>query len=74
VYLLGCPIPLFNDPDKIVIPTQRTSDKIVKNLSYFTEDEIPNDSSQSSPLFGGHLSWKQREDSFKLKSNMKVNK
>lgn len=73
VYLLGCPIPLFDDPDKIVIPTRRTSDKIVKNLSYFTEDEIPNDSSQSSPLFGGHLSWKQREESFKLKSNMKVN-
>jgi len=73
VYLLGCPIPLSNDPDKIVIPTRRTSDKTVKNLSYFTKDEIPNDSSQSFPLFGGHLSWKQREESFKLKSNMKVN-
>lgn len=71
--LLGCPIPVSDDPDKIVIPTGRTSDKIVKDLSYVTEDEVPNDSSESSPLFGGHISWKQREDSFKLKSNMKVN-
>lgn len=71
--ILGCPIPVSNNPDKIVIPTGRTSDKIVKKLLYVTEDEIPNNSSQSSPLFGGHLSWKQREESFKLKSNMKVN-
>ncbi|CAI8618628.1 unnamed protein product [Vicia faba] len=67
-----CPIPVSDDPDKIVTPTGRTSDKIVKNLSYVIEDDVPNDSSESSPLFGGHLSWKQREESFKLKSNMKV--
>lgn len=70
--ILGCPIPVSDDPDKIVIPTGRTSDKIVKNLLYVTEDEVPNNSSESFPLFGGHISWKQREESFKLKSNMKV--
>ncbi|KAL5175374.1 hypothetical protein HKD37_08G021589 [Glycine soja] len=67
-----CPIPLSNDPDKIVIPTGRTPNEIVKNLSYVMEDEVPHSEAQSSPLFGGHPSWKQREESFKLKSNMKV--
>jgi len=37
------------------------------------EDEFPSNGDLSSPLFGGHPSWKQREESFKLKSNMKVN-
>ncbi|CAJ2675160.1 unnamed protein product [Trifolium pratense] len=64
-----CPIPVSNDPDKIVITTERTSNKVVKKLLYVTEDEVPNNSSESSPLFGGHISWKQREESFKLKSN-----
>ncbi|KAH1134614.1 hypothetical protein GLYMA_05G156400v4 [Glycine max] len=67
-----CPIPLSNDPDKIVIPTRRTPNEILKNLSYVMEDEVPHSEAQSSPLFGGHPSWKQREESFKLKSNMKV--
>ncbi|KAL4330234.1 hypothetical protein AHAS_Ahas13G0379700 [Arachis hypogaea] len=67
-----CPIPVANNPDKIIIPNGRTSDKIVKKLSYVMEDEISHNGSQSSPLFGGHISWKQREESFKLKSNMKV--
>ncbi|KAL2343313.1 hypothetical protein Fmac_004598 [Flemingia macrophylla] len=35
-----CPIPVSNDPDNIVIPTGRTSNEIVKNLSYVTEDEV----------------------------------
>ncbi|KAI4345313.1 hypothetical protein L6164_012448 [Bauhinia variegata] len=67
-----CPIPVADDPDKIVIPDGRTSDKIVKNLVYVTEDEVPHDASLSSPLFGGHQSWSQREESFKLNSTMKV--
>lgn len=73
LYSLGCPIPLSNDPDKIVIPTGRTPDNDVKKLLYVMEDEVPHNGSQSSPLFGGHQSWKQREQSFELKSNMKVN-
>ncbi|KAJ6896960.1 hypothetical protein NC651_022987 [Populus alba x Populus x berolinensis] len=36
------------------------------------EDKPVKDGSQSSPLFGGHQSWKQREGSFKLSSSMKV--
>ncbi|XP_027345876.1 uncharacterized protein LOC113857842 isoform X3 [Abrus precatorius] len=71
-FLSGCSIPLANDPDKIVVPTGRTTDEIVKNISYVMEDEVPQNGSKSSPLFGGHQSWKQREESFKLNSNMKV--
>nr|XP_011458690.1 PREDICTED: uncharacterized protein LOC101293359 isoform X2 [Fragaria vesca subsp. vesca] len=69
--LSGCPIPVANDPDKIVIPEGRTPDKIVKKLIY-VEDQAVNDKTQSSPLFGGHESWSQREESFKLKPTMKV--
>ncbi|KAI4317475.1 hypothetical protein L6164_025342 [Bauhinia variegata] len=64
-----CPIPVADDPDKVVIPDGQTSDEIVKNLLYVTEDEVP---SQSPPLFGGHQSWSQREESFKLNATMKV--
>ncbi|KDP35574.1 hypothetical protein JCGZ_09012 [Jatropha curcas] len=66
-----CPIPVANDPDKIVIPEGRTPDKTVKNLSYIMEDEPVKNGSQS-PLFGGHQSWVQRNESFKLNSSMKV--
>ncbi|EEF41118.1 probable hexosyltransferase MUCI70 [Ricinus communis] len=65
-----CPIPVANNPDKIVIPEGRTPDKIVKNLSYILEDEPVKNRSQ--PLFGGHQSWTQREKSFKLNSSMNV--
>ena len=37
------------------------------------EDDLANNGSDSSPLFGGHQSWAQREKSFKPKPNMKVN-
>ena len=67
---LGCPIPIANDPDKVVIPQGRTPDKIVQNLSYIVEDK--KNEFQSPPLFGGHQSWLQREKSFRLKSTMKV--
>ncbi|TXG64911.1 hypothetical protein EZV62_011905 [Acer yangbiense] len=67
-----CPIPVADDPDKIVIPEKRTPDTIVKNLNYILEDEFVHNESQSSPLFGGHQSWSQREESFKLKPTMKV--
>lgn len=67
-----CPIPTVDDPNTIFIPKERTPDTIVKNLTYFLEDEFVHNGSQSSPLFGGHQSWLQREESFKLNSNMKV--
>ncbi|KAK4266674.1 hypothetical protein QN277_027560 [Acacia crassicarpa] len=67
-----CLIPVANDPNKIVIPTGKSSDDIVKILSYIVEDEVPHNEPQSSPLFGGHQSWSQREESFKLNSSMKV--
>ncbi|KAL5561243.1 hypothetical protein UlMin_030990 [Ulmus minor] len=67
-----CTIPLANDPYKIVIPEGRTTDKIVKKLSYVMEDDILSNDSRSTPLFGGHQSWSHREESFKLKPTMKV--
>ncbi|KAF2298690.1 hypothetical protein GH714_025032 [Hevea brasiliensis] len=72
VLVAGCPIPVANNPNEIVIPEGGTPDKIVKNLSYFMEDELVNNGSQPSPLFGGHQSWSQRKESFKLNSSMKV--
>ena len=72
LYCLGCPIPVADDPKKVVIPKGRTPDKVIKNLSFVMEDEISSNGSQSTPLFGGHKSWKQREESFRLKPTMKV--
>ncbi|KAL1812261.1 hypothetical protein ACET3Z_022326 [Daucus carota] len=67
-----CPIPVANDPNKVVIPDRRTPPKFVQRLSYIMEDDGAKNGSQSPPLFGGHQSWVQREESFKLKSTMKV--
>ncbi|WCJ39921.1 hypothetical protein M5689_020869 [Euphorbia peplus] len=66
-----CPIPVVNNPDKIVIPEGRTPDRILKNLYYIREAEPMNNGTEP-PLFGGHESWSQREESFKLNSSMKV--
>ncbi|KAI3960656.1 hypothetical protein MKX01_003830 [Papaver californicum] len=68
-----CTIPVDDDPDSIVKPEKRTPDKFVENLSYILkDDDSSNSGSQSAPLFGGHESWAQREQSFKLNSSMKV--
>ncbi|KAM7470948.1 hypothetical protein LguiA_009131 [Lonicera macranthoides] len=67
-----CSVPIADDPEKIVIPNRRTLDTVVQNLSYIMEDNLVNNGSDSSPLFGGHQSWAQREKSFKPKPNMKV--
>lgn len=64
----GCPIPVADDPNAVAIP-KRTLNTIVKKLSYITVDKQDKD---PSPLFGGRQNWKQREESFKLNSTMKV--
>lgn len=70
---LGCPIPLSNDPNRVLLPENRSSDSIVKNLTYIMEDEdIISNESQLFLLFGGHQNWQQRDNSFKLNSSMKV--
>ncbi|KAH7692345.1 hypothetical protein IHE45_01G060800 [Dioscorea alata] len=61
-----CSIPLADDPEAIVIP-RRTPNAIPKRLSYITVDKKAN-----PPLFGGHQSWTERENSFKLNTTMKV--
>uniref|UniRef100_A0A804PDB5 TOD1/MUCI70 glycosyltransferase-like domain-containing protein n=2 Tax=Zea mays TaxID=4577 RepID=A0A804PDB5_MAIZE len=63
-----CPIPVADDPNVVVIP-KRTPNTIVKKLAYITVDKQDKD---PSPLFGGRQNWKQREESFKLNSTMKV--
>ncbi|KAK4391359.1 hypothetical protein Sango_1913700 [Sesamum angolense] len=65
-----CTIPVANDPYSIVIP-KKSHEKLVQRLSYIVED-IATNGSQSSPLFGGHQTWQQREESFKIKPTMKV--
>ncbi|GFP88814.1 hypothetical protein PHJA_001025100 [Phtheirospermum japonicum] len=68
-----CPIPLSNDPNRVYIPENTSSDNIMKKLAYFTEDELSSSKrSKSFPLFGGHQTWRQRNESFKLNSSMKV--
>ncbi|KAL3629632.1 hypothetical protein CASFOL_026854 [Castilleja foliolosa] len=67
-----CSIPVADDPNKIVIPKKRTPEKFVQRLSYFMEDSFATNDSQTSPLFGGHQTWQQREESFKIKPTMKV--
>jgi hypothetical protein len=64
----GCQIPVADDPNAVAIP-KRTPNTLVKKLSYITVDKQDKD---PSPLFGGRQSWKQREESFKLNSTMKV--
>ncbi|XP_060168660.1 probable hexosyltransferase MUCI70 isoform X2 [Lycium barbarum] len=67
-----CSIPVADDPNKIVIPKRRSPEKYVQSLSYFMEDDTATNGSQSPPLFGGHITWQQRDESFKVKPNMKV--
>ncbi|KAG8384602.1 hypothetical protein BUALT_Bualt04G0134900 [Buddleja alternifolia] len=68
-----CSIPLADDPNRVLIPTRRTTDDIVEHLEYMMEDAlVVKNGSQTASLFGGHQSWQQREDSFKLNSRMKV--
>ncbi|KAK4740425.1 hypothetical protein R3W88_004122 [Solanum pinnatisectum] len=67
-----CSIPVADDPNKIVIPQKRSPEKFVQSLSYFMEDFTETNGSQSPPLFGGHITWQQRDESFKVKPTMKV--
>ncbi|KAK8954117.1 hypothetical protein KSP39_PZI001751 [Platanthera zijinensis] len=60
-----CPIPLADDPDTIIIP-EETLDVLPNKLSYVMVDN------QSPTLFGGHQSWSERNESFKLNRSMKV--
>ncbi|CAI9764323.1 unnamed protein product [Fraxinus pennsylvanica] len=66
-----CPIPVADDPNEIVIPKRKSSD-VVQHLSYIMEDNIVRNGSQSPPLFGGHQTWQQRDESYKVKPTMKV--
>ncbi|XP_073139225.1 probable hexosyltransferase MUCI70 [Henckelia pumila] len=66
-----CPIPVADDPNKIVIPEDNSPEKFVQRLSYIMEDIVPSNGSQA-PLFGGHQTWQQREESFKVNPTMKV--
>ncbi|CAM8901656.1 unnamed protein product [Rhodiola kirilowii] len=67
-----CSIPLANNVDNVAIPKERTPDVILENLSYIEEDDPNNGTELSTPLFGGHQTWVQRDQSFKLRKTMKV--
>ncbi|XP_075511309.1 putative hexosyltransferase MUCI70 [Primulina tabacum] len=66
-----CPIPVADHPNKVAIPKTKSPEKFVQRLSYIMEDNIAGNGSQS-PLFGGHQTWQQREESFKIKPTMRV--
>ena len=70
---LGCPIPVADDPNTVVIPKRGSPERFVQSLSYIMEDDMASHRSESPPLFGGHQTWKQRDKSFKVKPTMKVN-
>ncbi|KAI5647785.1 hypothetical protein M9H77_33790 [Catharanthus roseus] len=67
-----CPIPVADDPNKVVIPKERSPERFVQNLSYVMEDDVPSNGSHLAPLFGGHQTWQERDESFKVKPAMKV--
>ncbi|KAK4745029.1 hypothetical protein SAY87_011341 [Trapa incisa] len=67
-----CSIPLAYNPDRVSIPKGMTPEEVVRDLSFVMEDDPLNNTSQSTPLFGGRQTWKQREESFKLEPSMKV--
>ncbi|KAL2468513.1 hypothetical protein Fot_50089 [Forsythia ovata] len=67
-----CTIPVADDPNKVVIPKRKSPEEVVQHLSYIMEDDIASNGSQSPPLFGGHQTWQQRDESFKVKPTMKV--
>lgn len=53
----------MDNPDAVVIPEGKTLHTILNDLLYYTVDQLAKSSSEP-PLFGGHQSWKQREESF----------
>lgn len=63
---------MADNTDKIVIPEQKSTEKFVQSLSYVVENVTVNSGSSSLPLFGGNQTWKQRDESFKVKPSMKV--
>ncbi|KAL2542396.1 Protein of unknown function (DUF616) [Abeliophyllum distichum] len=67
-----CSIPVADDPNEVVIPKRKSPEEVVQHLSYIMEDNIKSNGSQSPPLFGGHQTWQQRDESFKVKPTMKV--
>lgn len=67
-----CPIPVADDPNAVVIPKRGSPERFVESLSYIMEDDVASNRSESPPLFGGHQTWKQRDESFKVKPKMKV--
>ncbi|CAH9083138.1 unnamed protein product [Cuscuta epithymum] len=67
-----CPIPVADDPNKVVIPKLRSTERFVQSLSYVVENVTVHSGSRPLPLFGGNQTWKQRDQSFIVKPKMKV--
>lgn len=63
---------MADDPNRIVIPEQKSTERFVQSLSYVVENVTVYSGSRSLPLFGGNQTWKQRDESFKVKPSMKV--
>lgn len=70
----GCPILLMGDAVLVRFPElKRSITSVPQNLTYIVEENLKNTEDPSiSILFGGNQTWQQREESFALKSRMKV--
>lgn len=66
-----CSIPVLDDPSAIKVPDARSysSNQYRLNLTYIVNEPAR---SRGRPLFGGYQTWKQREESFKLRREMKI--
>lgn len=67
-----CSIPLLDDPQAVKIPDARHNHQYHLNLTYIVEDHAFTADSKATPLFGGHQTWQQRENSFKISSQMEI--
>eukprot|EP00250_Pteridium_aquilinum_P004471 c14674_g1_i1 orf=78-1463(-) len=63
-----CSIPLLDDPSAVRVPVAKSYMSDL-NLTYIQRDPAP---FAGRPLFGGYQTWKQREESFKLRPQMKI--
>ncbi|WOK91438.1 hypothetical protein Cni_G00129 [Canna indica] len=56
----------------LLMPHSPSESPVLKNLSYFSEDNLIANESNGGSIFGGHPSLQQRNESFNIKESMTV--
>ncbi|XP_002980574.2 uncharacterized protein LOC9656562 isoform X1 [Selaginella moellendorffii] len=67
-----CSIPVARNPQFVQIPSFRHDSSILRKLTYITNDRVAKGDQSKRPLFGGYQTWKERDESFKIKPAMQV--